>query len=335
MGMIGRSILLAAIAVGFLGGVSSARAEGPWRQANYDVATITGTVKMRLTKYPRHVAAHRKTAGLRHARRISVAHVSTKPQVSRKIVTAAFCASDPLRIEGLAKIAGWSIEALVKPFIRPFKMTEPLAPWQIAMIDELADARAHLIRTASPGGTMTRQGPEIAIGRLHPEFAIRLAKAIREARANGLPSAAVFSAYRPPAFGVGGFGDKNRSLHSYGLAVDMAGIGRPGSREAVKWHQIAGRYKIVGPYGPYNHAEWNHMQLVQMLAVAPRNPLRETITSAGPRILDKMWQVATSFINERVITKITADRPRARYAHRHRGMRYVRHWRHRVRYAKA
>ena len=68
---------------------------------------------------------------------------------------------------------------------------------------------------------MTLQGAELAIGRLHPEFVVRLANAIREARSAGLPFAGVFSAYRPPAFGVGGFSDKFNSLHTYGLAVDM------------------------------------------------------------------------------------------------------------------
>ena len=33
---------------------------------------------------------------------------------------------------------------------------------------EAAAARAYLIETARPGYTMTRQGPELAIGRLHP-----------------------------------------------------------------------------------------------------------------------------------------------------------------------
>src|SRR5215813_10524999 len=70
---------------------------------------------------------------------------------------------------------------------------------------EVAEARAYLVETASPGYTMTLQGPELAIGRLHPEFAIRLEHAIREARSVGLPFVGVFSAYRPPAFGVGGF----------------------------------------------------------------------------------------------------------------------------------
>ena len=73
---------------------------------------------------------------------------------------------------------------------------------------ELLEARAYLIATAVPGYTMTRQGPELAIGRLHPEFASRLASAIQEARSVGLAEAGIFSAYRPPAFGVGGFVDK-------------------------------------------------------------------------------------------------------------------------------
>jgi len=51
--------------------------------------------------------------------------------------------------------------------------------------------------------------------------AIRLAGAVHEARDAGLSSAGVYSAYRPPAFGVGGFSDKFNSLHAYGLAVDI------------------------------------------------------------------------------------------------------------------
>src|SRR2546421_8278496 len=97
---------------------------------------------------------------------------------------------------------------------------------------EVSEARAYLIATAVPGYTMTRQGPELAIGRLHPEFAARLAGAIQEARSAGLTDAGVFSAYRPPAFGVGGFVNKFESLHTYGLAVDMRGIGAALSPEA-------------------------------------------------------------------------------------------------------
>src|SRR5437879_10005677 len=43
---------------------------------------------------------------------------------------------------------------------------------------ELTEARSYLIQTASPGYTMAKQGSELAIERLHPEFAIRLTKAL-------------------------------------------------------------------------------------------------------------------------------------------------------------
>jgi hypothetical protein len=124
-------------------------------------------------------------------------------------------------------------------------------------IRETARARAYLVETATPGYTMTRQGPERAIGRLHPEFVRRLAAAIAEARGAGLPFAGIFSAYRPPAFGVGGFADKFHSLHTYGLAVDVTGIGAPGTLSALLWHEIAARHGVICPYGPHNLVEWN------------------------------------------------------------------------------
>src|SRR5262245_27491939 len=123
---------------------------------------------------------------------------------------------------------------------------------------EAVTARAYLVETAHPGGTMMRQGPDVAIGRLHPEFVLRLAGAVREARDAGLEQAGIFSAYRRPAFGVGGFSDKFNSLHAYGLAVDMYGIGRPGSSEAKLWTGIAAKHGVVCPYGVNHRVEWNH-----------------------------------------------------------------------------
>ncbi len=158
------------------------------------------------------------------------------------------------------------------------------------------DDRTYLVETASPGDTMTRQGPEVAIARLNPEFAARLAGAIREARGAGLPSAGIFSAYRPPAFGVGGFADKFNSLHSYGLAVDMSGIGEPGSKDARLWHEIAAKHGVFCPYGADNRKEWNHCQATPMLKVSTENPLRATITADGPAQLDQMFKVANAVI---------------------------------------
>ena len=161
---------------------------------------------------------------------------------------------------------------------------------------EIAQARAYLVETASPGYTMTLQGAEVAIGRLHPEFAVRLERAIREARSAGLPFASVFSAYRPPAFGVGGFSDKFNSLHTYGLAVDMRGIGQPGSPEAQLWHRIAAKNGVVCPYGPRDRAEWNHCQPTSVKIILAQNPLRETVTSAGPLDVESMFEAGNPLI---------------------------------------
>jgi hypothetical protein len=173
--------------------------------------------------------------------------------------------------------------------------TEPACA-HTAQNDSLEADRAYLVETASPGYTMERQGPELAIGRLNPEFVRRLAAAIRDARAGGLPSVGIFSAYRPPAFGVGGFSNKFNSLHSYGLAVDMTGIGGPGSGEAKSWHEIAARHGVVCPYGPNNHSEWNHCQPTAVKIIMAANPLRETITAEGPTNLDSMFQAGKALI---------------------------------------
>jgi hypothetical protein len=164
--------------------------------------------------------------------------------------------------------------------------------------DEVAEARAYLVETASPGYTMTLQGAELAIGRLHPEFAVRLERAIREARSAGLPFASVFSAYRPPAFGVGGFSDKFNSLHTYGLAVDMRGIGSPGSPEAQLWHWIAAKNGVVCPYGPRDRSEWNHCQPTSVKIILAQNPLRETVTSAGPLDVESMFEAGNRLIED-------------------------------------
>jgi hypothetical protein len=165
-----------------------------------------------------------------------------------------------------------------------------------AQNDSIEADRAYLVETASPGYTMTRQGPELAIGRLNPEFVRRLAAAIRDARATGLTSAGIFSAYRPPSFGVGGFSNKFNSLHTYGLAVDMAGIGGPGSADAKSWHEIAARHGVVCPYGPANHSEWNHCQPTAVKIILAANPLRDTVSAEGPVNLDSMFEAGKALI---------------------------------------
>jgi hypothetical protein len=157
----------------------------------------------------------------------------------------------------------------------------------IESVDEVRAARVYLIQTAVPGWTMTRLTPEVSIGRLHPEFVIKLQEAIQKARQAGLNRAGVFSAYRPPIFGIGGFSDKFNSLHSYGLAVDVTGIGTAGSKEAHLWENIVRAVGLFLPYGASNRAEFNHVQLIPD-KVAPEG-LHKTITASAPKDLRNMW----------------------------------------------
>jgi hypothetical protein len=187
-------------------------------------------------------------------------------------------------------------------------------------LTEAAAARAYLVETARPGYTMTRQGPQLAIGRLHPAFVVRLANAVREARQAGLAHAGIFSAYRPPAFGIGGFVDKFYSLHTYGLAVDVYGIGGPGTPEAQLWHEIAAKHGIVCPYGPHNPAEWNHCQPTRVRFILAESPLRETVKAEGPISLEEMFEIGNSLITGSAVGP-TADPPASAFPARQRAAR--------------
>jgi hypothetical protein len=164
---------------------------------------------------------------------------------------------------------------------------EERPPQPLSSKSAVEEAKTYLLKTATPGYTMLRQGADVAIGRLHPDFIVKLAAAIKLAREAGMSNAGVFSAYRPPAFGVGGFSDKFNSLHSYGLAVDMTGIGSAGSKLAARWQSIVHEVGLYLPYGPNNRAEFNHTQLVPTKVAA--DYLRHTITASGPKDLSRMW----------------------------------------------
>jgi hypothetical protein len=194
--------------------------------------------------------------------------------------------------------------------LQPSAISEGPCPAHAMEAHGTARARAYLIATATPGYTMMRQGPERAIERLHPEFANRLAAAIAEARGAGLSFAGIFSAYRPPAFGIGGFADKFHSLHTYGLAVDVTGIGAPGTPTALLWHEIAARHGLICPYGPHNPVEWNHCQPTWVKIILAENPLRETVTADGPISLEGMFEAGHSLIAASgTVDGSTADPP--------------------------
>jgi hypothetical protein len=232
-------------------------------------------------------------------------------------VSVAFFAGHPVLADSVEPVAvgSGSGDPGCGPddIVNPTASSEGACPEHSTEIDETARARAYLIETATPGYTMTRQGPERAIGRLHPEFVKRLAAAITEARGAGLPFAGIFSAYRPPAFGVGGFVDKFHSLHTYGLAVDVTGIGAPGTPSALLWHEIAARHGVICPYGPHNPVEWNHCQPTWVKIILPDNPLRETVTADGPISLKDMFEVGYLLITGSVTLDASTSDPTGQF----------------------
>jgi hypothetical protein len=184
------------------------------------------------------------------------------------------------------------------PAVLEERSTEVLKPKSA-----VEEAKAYLIDTATPGYTMVRQSVPVAIGRLHPDFIVKLSAAIHLAREGGMTSAGIYSAYRPPAFGIGGFSDKFNSLHSYGLAADMTGIGGPGSRFAKLWQIIVRRVGLYLPYGANNRAEFNHTQLVPTKVAS--SFLRRTITASQPKDLHAMWLASgiSSYVGDAAATK--------------------------------
>lgn len=284
-------------------------------------------------------AAARARAKAAAIRRAKVAKMrKSVARQARPVVRHGLCTAPAARIEALGRLPLMPLADLLRPLVRPFKQVEVWSADQIALIDEREDAIQYLVRTATPGGTMTRQGVRLSIERLHPEFALRLAKAIREARANGLPSAGVYSAYRAPGWGVGGFGDKYRSNHAIGQAVDMAGIGRPGSKASLLWYRIAGRNKLFNPYGPNHRAEWNHYQPQMIRSIEAGLPVRTMVGRFGPISLTRMWELGSSLIRNAVYLGPPpgARRHRThvhRYARRH-GSKYARHHKHRLQIAR-
>jgi hypothetical protein len=78
----------------------------------------------------------------------------------------------------------------------------------------------------------------------------------------------------------------------------MRGIGTPGSAEAELWHHIAAKNGVVCPYGPRDRAEWNHCQPTSVKMIVAENPLRETVTSAGPYDLDSMFEAGNALIED-------------------------------------
>ena len=263
---------------------------------------------------------HYRHHARRHAERRHIAHHEAPVRVAHPIPTEAVPA--PVAVSEAAEAATLG-QILGIPGGFADGIATSISQSVKAMIDGigLEVDRAYLAaRAADDSPSIQRQGPALAIGRLNPVFVRRLAAAMREADASGMRPC-IQSAYRPPGFGIGGFANKYRSAHSYGLAVDFCGIGDPGSHEAITFRRIAARHGVYFPYSVYSNAEWNHAEPCHAMLVLDEAPaLRRTITANGPISLDRMWRVGRA-----VIESVGSGMPNYRHV--------VHHYRHRSRYA--
>lgn len=121
---------------------------------------------------------------------------------------------------------------------------------------------------------------------LHPDFAVKLANSIRQARAAGLP-VTVQSGYRTNNQTGSTYDAEGYSLHGYGGASDIGGIGVAGSPQANQWAKIASANGLFNPYGVNHPAEFNHWQLVPY-KIEQRPDIQKAIVDAGGDA-SKIW----------------------------------------------
>jgi hypothetical protein len=114
---------------------------------------------------------------------------------------------------------------------------------------------------------------------LHPDFALKMANAIKQARDAGLP-VTLQSGYRSPTTTGSAYDAAGYSLHGYGAATDIGGIGGAGSPQAKQWAAIAQANGIYNPYGVSNPKEYNHWQLVPW-KLEDRPDIQKSLADAG------------------------------------------------------
>ena len=130
------------------------------------------------------------------------------------------------------------------------------------------------------------------VSNMNPEFAVRLASAIQQARAEGIP-VSLTSGYRDDNTTGSSYDAGGNSSHGYGLAGDVGGLDGPNGKLTARWAQIANVNGLSNPYGIGDNAEFNHWQL-------PPQPLEQTPellarlrTARASGDVNQMWAAYT------------------------------------------
>jgi len=145
-------------------------------------------------------------------------------------------------------------------------------------------SQAYLIDTATPATRWfgRRAGRD---RRLHPDLLVNWRP---RCSSRGRPGWRMPGFFRPIGRPPSGSAlrDKFNSLHSYGLAADMTGIGAPGSRLPSSGKTSCGG-RALSALRADNRAEFNHTQLVPTKGWPEF--LRHTITASEPQGPAPMW----------------------------------------------
>jgi hypothetical protein len=133
---------------------------------------------------------------------------------------------------------------------------------------------------------------------LNPEFAVKAANAISDARVAGLP-VSLLSGYREGTatgskYDMGGY-----SAHGYGLASDFDGIGAPGSKTAQQWNQIAQANGLHNPYlgTKAEGKEWNHWQLPTLPLEQTPDALAALRKAKATGDMSQVWAASAPFMS--------------------------------------
>jgi hypothetical protein len=178
---------------------------------------------------------------------------------------------DPALAAQLAEKNQKELGTLYEPLAQQFRSRTTQAVGIGAANYAISSARSGAIQPPPPGSAADAriylQGLTAHPGRigdtsyLHPEFAQRLAGAIKEARANGL-DVSMMSGYRDANATGSRYDAEGWSLHDKGAAADINGLDGAGGPKTQQWAQIAARHGLSNPYGINNAAEFNHWQLI-------------------------------------------------------------------------
>ena len=178
----------------------------------------------------------------------------------------------------------------------PFPLIGLPCDFHRKILMEASASRAYLVETARPGYTMIRQGPELAIGRLHPAFVVRLANTIGKREEPGW----LRLEFSPP-IGHPPSALEDLSTNSTrfiptdlpSMCMALADLAHRKLSSGTTLPPSTASSALTGRVTRQNGITASRRASKIILA---ENPLRETVTAEGPISLEGMFEMGTWLI---------------------------------------